>query len=133
MIPDHITASKILIVDDSEYIRTIMTTHFRREGFTNLFLASDGAVAIEKFTEIKPDLVVLDMMLPKKHGMEVLQEIIQIQPDAKVVVVSSLATTEDVEKAKNTGASYYFVKPYDTIRFMQVIKELLTDKKEEKS
>jgi two-component system chemotaxis response regulator CheY len=116
----------ILIVDDSTYIRTIMTTLLRKEGFTNIYFAVDGVAAIEKFKEVNPSLVVLDIMLPKKNGMEVLKEIMVLNPRAKVVMISSLATSEYISDAQKWGASYYFVKPYDNQKFINVVKELLS-------
>ena len=125
MSTDQNTSASILIVDDSAYIRTIMTTLLRKEGITNIHFAIDGASAIEKFKEVNPTLVVLDIMLPKKNGMEVLKEIIVINPRAKVVMISSLATPEFISDAQKWGASYYFVKPYDNQKFISVVKELL--------
>lgn len=125
MFSDLYTSAKILIVDDSEYIRTIITTLFKKEGITNLHVASDGVAAVEKFKEINPTLVVLDIMLPKKSGMEVLKEIIIMNPNAKVLMISSLATPEYINDAKKAGAIYYFVKPFDNQKFVSVVKELL--------
>jgi two-component system chemotaxis response regulator CheY len=125
MFSDQYTSAKILIVDDSEYIRTIITTLFKKEGITNLHIAGDGVAAVEKFKEVNPALVVLDIMLPKKNGMEVLREIIIMNPNAKVIMISSLATPEYINDAKKAGASYYFVKPFDNQKFVNVVKEFL--------
>jgi two-component system, chemotaxis family, chemotaxis protein CheY len=115
----------VLVVDDSEYVRTIITTLFRKEGITNIHLAGDGVVAVEKFKEVNPSLVILDIMLPKKGGMDVLKDIMQINPHSKVIMISSLASMDFIDEAKKLGASYYFVKPFDNQRFIKEAKELL--------
>lgn len=123
-------SSTILIVDDSDFIRTIMTTLFKKEGLTKIFTAADGVSAVEKFKQLNPDLVVLDIMLPKKNGMDVLEDIMRINPKACVVMISSLANPENVAAAKKAGALYYFVKPYDNLFFLNIVKEILNKRGE---
>ncbi len=123
-------SSSILIVDDSDYIRTIMTTLFKKEGLTKIFTAADGLSAVEKYKQLNPDLVVLDIMLPKKNGMDVLEDIMKINPKARVVMISSLASPENVAAAKKAGALYYFVKPYDNQFFLNIIKDILSNRGE---
>lgn len=122
---NSIQRSSILIVDDSEYIKAITGTLLKREGFTNLHFASDGVSALEKFKEVNPDLVILDLMLPRMSGMDVLKEIKKIKQNAKVIIISSLASIENIKEAKNSGADYYLVKPFDNQFFIKKIKDLL--------
>lgn len=126
-----ILKSSILIVDDSDYIKAITSTLLKREGFTNIFVASDGISALEKFKEINPDIVILDIMLPKMNGLDVLLEMRKLNPQAKIIVISSLATIENIQQAKNLGAAYYLVKPFDNQYFIKVVKDLLTTKGKE--
>lgn len=123
--------SSILIVDDSDYIKAITSTLLKREGFVNIYVASDGISALEKFKELNPDLVILDIMLPKMNGFDVLVEIKKLNPQAKVIVISSLATIDNIQQAKNAGAAYYLVKPFDNQYFIKTVKELLTTKGKE--
>lgn len=117
--------SSILIVDDSEYIKAITGTLLKREGFSNLHFASDGVSALEKFKEVKPDLVILDLMLPRMNGMDVLKEIKKIKSNIKVIIISSLASIDNIKEAKNSGADYYLVKPFDNQYFIKTVKDLL--------
>ncbi len=126
-----ILKSSILIVDDSDYIKAITSTLLKREGFTNIFVASDGISALEKFKEINPDIVILDIMLPKMNGLDVLLEMRKLNPQAKIIVISSLATIENIQQAKNLGAAYYLVKPFDNQYFIKVVIDLLTTKGKE--
>lgn len=107
-----------------------MATLFKKEGLTKIFTAADGVSAVEKFKQLNPDLVVLDIMLPKKNGMDVLEDILKINPKARVVMISSLANPENVSAAKKAGALYYFVKPYDNQFFLNIVKEILTNRGE---
>jgi two-component system, chemotaxis family, chemotaxis protein CheY len=125
MTTEQNASTSILIVDDSEYIRTIMTTLFKKEGFSNIHVAADGQSAVEKFKEVSPQIVILDIMLPKKNGIDVLKDIMEINPKAIVIMISSLATAEYVSEAKRAGASYYFAKPFDNHIFIKVIKDFL--------
>ncbi len=130
MLDDQYTSTCVLIVDDSEYIRTIMPTLFKKEGITKIYIAADGGAAIEKYKTIKPDIIILDVMLPKKNGMEVLREIRATDKDTKVIMISSLATQEFIKEAKEAGANYYIVKPYDNQVFMKIVRELLDSQKQ---
>lgn len=129
MVNDQYTSTCVLIVDDSEYIRTIMTTLFKKAGITKIHIAADGGVAIDKYKEVKPDIIILDVMLPKKSGMEVLKEIRSTDTETKVIMISSLATQEFIKEAKEAGANYYFIKPYDNQVFMKIVRELLNQQK----
>lgn len=117
--------SSTLIVDDSDFIRAITGTLLKREGFTNLHFASDGISAIEKFKEVKPSLVILDIILPKKNGIDVLKEIRQYEPDTIMIMLSSLAAPENIQEARINGANFYLVKPFDNQYFVKVIKDFL--------
>lgn len=120
-----ILKSSILIVDDSDYIKAITSTLLKREGFTNIHVAGDGISAVDKFKEINPDVVILDLMLPRMNGMDVLREIKKINPNARVIIISSLASIDNVREAKNLGADYYLVKPFDNQYFIKTVKDLL--------
>jgi DNA-binding response OmpR family regulator len=107
--------TKILIVEDDPFLSEMYSTKLDQENF-EVELATDGKEALKKIKEIKPDLVLLDIVLPKMDGFEVLQK---IKKDAalsgiKVIALTNLGQKEEVEKGLNLGADDYIVKAHFT-------------------
>ncbi|GMQ94992.1 MAG: hypothetical protein BMS9Abin13_102 [Patescibacteria group bacterium] len=110
-------AKKVLIVEDDESISRIYDIKLKKEGVETLIVA-DGEVVLEKLPEFKPDLILLDLMLPKRDGFWVLEHI-RKSPDFKetpVVVLSNLGQESDKEKAEALGVEDYLVKANISIR-----------------
>jgi len=104
-------SKKILVVEDDPFLSNLLKIRLEKERL-NVILAKDGDEAIKKIQETDPDLILLDLILPKKSGFEVLQNI-SLDPNFKnkpVVIISNLGQTIDVQKAKELGAIEYFVK-----------------------
>ncbi|MDE2173650.1 MAG: response regulator [Patescibacteria group bacterium] len=102
---------KVMIVEDDRFLSSLIKARLEKDGFTVL-QAFDGAEAIERLKEEKPDLIILDLIMPKVTGFEVLQSI-SITPGLEkvpVVILSNLAQDSDIEKARQLGAREYFVK-----------------------
>jgi DNA-binding response OmpR family regulator len=102
---------KIMIVEDDRFLSFLMKARLEKDGFTVLQVF-DGAEAIQLLKTEKPSLVILDLIMPKITGFEVLKTISMTPELAKipVVVVSNLAQDSDIEKARELGAKEYFVK-----------------------
>lgn len=115
----------VLVVDDSDHIRTLFAMTFKKIGITRIHFAADGADGVAKFRAERPTITFLDNMLPRLSGMEVLKEIRIMQPDAVVVIVSAVSSMDAVQEAKNKGASYYLVKPYMPAKIIEIIQKLL--------
>lgn len=115
----------VLVVDDSDHIRTLFAMTLKKIGIKKVHYAADGAEGLMRYTQDKPTITFLDNMLPKMSGMEVLREIRTVKPDAVVVIVSAVSNIEAVQEAKNKGASYYLVKPYLPNKIIEVMKKLL--------
>ena len=103
-------AQKILIVDDSAFMRKVLCDIFESAGYSNFIEAGNGHEAIEKFKSEKPDFIFLDMIMPEYNGMDVLRE---IGKQAKIIVVSAVGQQEMIAEAKTLGALDYIVKPFD--------------------
>ncbi len=114
--------SKILVVDDSSFIRTIMTNILNEGGYTEIVEASTGQEAIEKYQAEKPDLVLLDIIMPDMDGMEVLQ---QIGSEAKICMVTAVGQEDMITKSKELGAVDYITKPFDNEKVLSTVKTLL--------
>ena len=108
---NNVLSKKILVVEDDPFLSNLLKIRLEKERL-NVILAKDGDEAIKKIQETDPDLILLDLILPKKSGFEVLQNI-SLDPNFKnkpVVIISNLGQTSDVQKAKELGAIEYFVK-----------------------
>jgi len=108
-------SQKILIVDDEPNIVISLEFLMKREGFA-VSVAVDGEEALQKIAEIQPDLVLLDIMMPKKSGFEVCQEI-RANPawaSIKVVMLTAKGRDTEVQKGMALGADAYVTKPFST-------------------
>jgi len=101
---------KILIADDDPDAREILKTYLKAKGH-EMITAADGMEAVKKFSELKPDLVLLDIMMPKLDGWEVL-DYIRAQGATPVLMITAKDATDDVVKALAAGADDYIVKPF---------------------
>ena len=103
--------AKVLIVEDEEVLAKVLREKFTDEGY-GTEIAKDGDEGSAMVKKSKPDIVLLDLILPKKHGLVILEEI-KNDPETKdipVVVLSNLAEDDNIKKALELGASDYFVK-----------------------
>ena len=118
---------KILIADDSEFMRTVLTDLIGKlYPSAEVIPAVDGKEAKELFMEHKPDLVLLDIIMPNMTGIEVLKEIGQ-EHGKKVVIVSSVGQEETINEAKELGADAYVTKPFDEDNLEKTLKEIIGD------
>lgn len=101
---------KILIVDDSAFMRKVLRDIFESAGYTNFIEASNGRDAIDKWKNEHPDFIFLDVIMPEMNGMDVLR---QIGKEAKIIIVSAVGQKDMIEEAKTLGALDYIVKPFD--------------------
>lgn len=109
---------KILIADDSEFMRKVLIGILEEDGFKNFIEAGNGNEAVEKFNAESPDLVLLDYVMPESTGKDVLE---QIGRSAKVLMISAVGQDAVIEEAKELGALGYIIKPFDR---KQVIDEV---------
>lgn len=116
------TEKKILIVDDSAFMRKVLRDIFESAGFLNFIEAGNGNEAIEKYKTEKPDFVFLDVIMPDVNGMDVLRE---IGKEAHVIVVSAVGQKEMIAQAKELGAVDYVVKPFDRDQVLEKIEKYL--------
>jgi DNA-binding response OmpR family regulator len=117
----------ILLVEDDPFLSDIYTTKLKKEGFS-VDIALDGQECLKKLEKSTPDLVVLDVVLPKVDGWEVLSSIRKQEKfkDLKVVILSNLGQKGEVEKGLSLGATAYFIKAYYTpAEIVEEIKKIL--------
>jgi len=118
------SAYKVLVVDDSLFVQHQMEKLLISEGFEIIGTASHGREAIEKYRNFHPevDIVTMDVTMPGMHGVEAMNEIRKIDPDACVVIVSALGKTDLMKKALLDGAAHYLVKPIDKRKLIKTMR-----------
>jgi DNA-binding response OmpR family regulator len=119
---------RILVVDDEANIRRIVTSYLRAEGF-EVADASDGEAALAKFDRVAPDLVLLDVMMPGKDGIEVLREI-RTKSDVYVIMLTARADETDSVIGLSVGADDYVTKPFGAKELVARVKAVLRRKRD---
>lgn len=114
--------AKILVADDSNFMRQLLIGILNKAGFTEIIEASNGREALEKAESEKPDLILLDIIMPEVDGIEVLKK---ISPGFKILVVSAVGQDSVIEQAKKLGAKGYITKPFDSKKITEEIGALL--------
>lgn len=118
-------ANRILIVDDAAFMRMMIRDILSKNGFEIVGEAVDGAQAVEKFKEHKPDLITMDITMPEMDGIAALKEIRKIDPSAKVIMCSAMGQQAMVIDAIQAGAKDFIVKPFQADRVIEAIKKTL--------
>ncbi len=121
--------SKILIVDDAEFMRFTLKRILNKHGFNNIVEAGDGKEAVEVYFKEKPDLVTMDITMPIMDGIAATKEICSKDPNALIVIVSAAGQKDKVLEAIKAGAKYFIVKPFKEEFVIETIMKFLTQKK----
>lgn len=115
---------RILIADDALFMRNMLREIFVKAGFQVVGEAANGVEAVERYHELKPDLVTMDIVMPLKSGIEALQQITREDPDARVVMCSALGQESLVIEAVQAGAKDFIVKPFKEERVLDVVRRV---------
>ncbi|GGM21450.1 chemotaxis protein CheY [Paraliobacillus quinghaiensis] len=118
-------AQKILIVDDAAFMRMMIKDILTKNGFEVVGEAQDGVQAVEKYKELTPDLVTMDITMPEKDGIAALKEIKAINSDAVVIMCSAMGQQGMVIDAIQAGAKDFIVKPFQADRVIEAIQKAL--------
>ena len=105
-------AIRVLVADDARFMRQLIREIIEPEGFDVVGEAADGRAVVEEYTRLHPDLVTMDIVMPKRSGLDALKEILALDPAARVVMVSALGQEALVMEALQAGATDYLVKPF---------------------
>lgn len=104
---------KVLIADDSYFMKRMLKNIINEtEGFEVISTASDGREAVEKYIDLKPDIVTMDITMPYMSGIEALKEITKINPQANVIMVSAMGQHILMVEAAKAGAKAFITKPF---------------------
>jgi len=116
--------TKILVVDDAAFMRNMLKRILEDEGY-EVQEAPDGDVAIKKYKELKFDLVTMDIVMPKMDGVTAVKEIMKIDPEAKIIMITALAHKTLVLRALRAGARDFIVKPFDSAAVIEAVNNTL--------
>ena len=116
--------AKILIVDDAAFMRMSIQQMLENTEHIVVGQAMDGEDAVEKFSALKPDVVLLDITMPKMDGIEALKQMKVIEPNARVIICSAIGQQDMITKAIECGAETFIVKPFMKERLLQAIDKV---------
>ena len=115
----------VLLVDDLAFTKLVLRDIVEHAGFKVIGEASDGDEAVLLFEQHKPDVVILDVTMPKVDGLEALKQMLAIDPSARVIMCSALGQQKLIMSALDAGARDYIVKPFKPERVVSAIKQVL--------
>lgn len=118
-------SKRILVVDDAAFMRMMIKEILTKNGFEVIGEASDGSEAVEKFKELKPDLVTMDITMPEMDGIAALKEIKKMDANAKIIMCSAMGQQTMVIDAIQAGAKDFIVKPFQADRVIEAITKAL--------
>ena len=118
-------AKNILVCDDAAFMRMMIKDILTKNGYNVAGEAENGAKAVEKYNELKPDLVLMDITMPEKDGIQALKDIKAADAGAKVIMCSAMGQQSMVIEAIQAGAKDFIVKPFQADRVIESIRKIL--------
>ncbi len=115
----------ILVVDDIAFVRKTLTEIFTEAHYEVIGEAADGKEAIDLFNKLKPDLVTLDLVMPKMSGIEAARQIIKSDPHAKIMMITAMSQENLVMEAINAGVRDYLLKPFAAQDVLRTAERIL--------
>ena len=118
-------AKRILVVDDAAFMRMMVKDILTKGGYEVAGEAENGAIAVQKYEELKPDLVTLDITMPEMDGLEALKKIKEKDASAVVVMCSAMGQQAMVIESIQAGAKDFIVKPFQADRVLEAVKKAI--------
>ena len=115
----------VLICDDAIFMRTMLGDILQQAGFDVVGEAETGSQAVEKYRELRPDLVTMDIVMPDMGGIDAVREITKLDPMAKVLMCSAMGQQALVVEAIQAGAKDFVVKPFQPSRVLEAVQRVL--------
>lgn len=115
---------RVLITDDTAFMRMTLRRLLEQNGYEVVGEAENGADAVEKYAQLRPDVVTMDLTMPQMDGISAIREIMKIDPGARIIVVSAMGQKPMVIEALNAGAKDFLVKPFQPQRVLEAIQKV---------
>ncbi len=117
---------RVLIVDDAAFMRMMIKDILAKNGYEIVGEAENGQVAIEKYKDVKPDLVTMDITMPEMDGIAAVKEIVSFDSTARVIMCSAMGQQAMVIDAIQAGAKDFIVKPFQPERVLEAVSKALS-------
>jgi len=117
--------NRVLVVDDAAFMRMMIKDILKKGGYQVVGEAEDGIKAVEKYKELKPDLVTMDITMPEMDGITAVKEIRNIDPNALIIMCSAMGQQAMVIDAIQAGAKDFVVKPFQPDRVLEAVKKVI--------
>ena len=117
--------ARILVVDDAAFMRMMIKDILSKNGFEIVGEAENGQKALEKWTELRPDLTTMDITMPEMDGISAVKEIKKVDPNAKVIMCSAMGQQAMVIESIQAGAKDFIVKPFQADRVLEAVKKVV--------
>ncbi|MGQ0771175.1 MAG: response regulator [Nitrososphaerota archaeon] len=117
--------ARIMVADDSDAIRLVLQDILSIGNHEIVAEAANGEEAVKKFSEMRPDVLLLDLAMPKKDGLTVLKEIIANHPTAKVILITASDNQSIINECLNVGATAFISKPFDFDHVLKLINDII--------
>lgn len=117
--------NNILVVDDAAFMRMMIKDILTKNGYNVVGEAENGAKAVEKFKELDPDLVIMDITMPEVDGIQAVKSIKKLDNDAKIIMCSAMGQQAMVIESIQAGARDFIVKPFQADRVIEAVKKVL--------
>ncbi|MBI4618431.1 MAG: response regulator [Planctomycetes bacterium] len=124
---------KIIICDDARYVRVVLRKTLEEAGYEVVWEAASGEEAVEKYKELRPDAVILDIVLPQMDGIAAARQIKELDKDARIIMISAYGTRPKILKAIQAGARDFIVKPFQVERLIEAVNKVFTSDRGKKS
>ena len=118
-------AKNILICDDAAFMRMMIKDILSKNGYNVVGEAENGAIAVDKYTELKPDLVLMDITMPEMDGIQALKKIKEKDSAACVIMCSAMGQQAMVIESIQAGAKDFIVKPFQADRVLEAVKKVV--------
>lgn len=116
---------KVLVVDDAIFMRKMISDILVENGMEIVGEADTGSDAVERYNELKPDLVTMDIIMPEMNGIDAVRQIISVDSNARIVMCSALGQQALVQEAISAGAKDFLIKPFNPSRVIEVVTKVL--------
>ena len=119
--------AKIMLVDDAAFMRTHIRNILKYNGYRDFVEAGDGVVSVEKYLQEKPDVVIMDITMPHKDGLQALREIMAADAGARILMCTAMGQEGIMADAIQNGARDFIVKPFDPERMAQAVNAVFEE------
>ncbi len=118
-------AKRILLADDAAFMRMMLKNILTPEGYEIVGEANNGKEAVQMFKDLKPDMLIMDMIMPELGGIDAIKQIIAEFPDANILICSAIGQQTLVIEAIQAGAKDYIVKPFDEGSVLETVGKII--------